>query len=289
MSSSNRSSSSQLKKYLRQDAIHENIEAEYLGAHNQETDREAFYENVESEYLVNNKHKLSHDECVVIGVHTLLDGMNLKDTGRTPTLNQLLTPEAFKETNSDTYDLYLGQMRTKAEERDFRTRLTYLKAILGQAIDEQRAMATAQYLLGDMEKVEDDDEEEESNDESDGSEEEEQSGDDEENDNSDASSSEEEVEEPEPVQSPVPKKLKHNPQPPVSKQTKHVEQPPVSKQSKHVEQPPVTKHVEQQPLKKSSGKVSIVAPPSPEKKKQMQVQQKTQKVQKPQKHSSLLK
>lgn len=222
---------SSLKKYLRQDALAPSVDealVAFLGTYSQDADREAFVEYVESEYLASGKHKLSRDECVVIGVHTLLDGMQPKDNGRTPTLNQLLTPEAFKGGNTATYDKYLGELHTRNEERDFRLRLTYLKALFGVPLDEPRAMAVAEYMLGAMqhEAEADSEEEDESAEEEESSEEEQESSEEEEESEE---SEEEEESEPEPEPEPVKKKSKNTKSKPTAEKPKDVK---VVKQSK---------------------------------------------------------
>lgn len=163
----------------------------YLGKNSNETDRTAFIENIEVDFVANGgKAKLSSGELVAVGINTLLDGAPLTDSGRTPSLKQLLDEDAYRDNDVSTYDSYLGDSRTRAEERDFRFKLTYLRSLFGGPLDAERAMAVAEYMLGP--KHEDDDDE--SDDESEEEEEEEEEDDDEESESaSESNISESEV------------------------------------------------------------------------------------------------
>lgn len=180
----------------------DDISVYYLGKNSNETDRSAFVENVEVDFVANGKAKLSSGELVAIGINTLLDGAPLTDTGRTPSLRQLLDEDAYRGDDVSTYDSYLGDSRTRAEERDFRFKLTYLRSMFGAPQNEERAMAVAEYMLGpkhedSASESESEDEEESEYDDDDDDEEEEEEEEDEEEDEEEEDEDEEEESEPE--------------------------------------------------------------------------------------------
>lgn len=159
---------SSLKKYIRSGAIHSSVGETfdyYLGKNSLDSDHEAFLEYLESEYIANACHKLKEEDVIKIGVYSLLDGLppsSLK--GRPPTLSALLDEHAFQGGNTATYDFYLGERRTREEEQEFRQRLFFVKSIFDQAVNEIRAHAVAEYMLGPLYEEEEDDDEEEDED-----------------------------------------------------------------------------------------------------------------------------
>lgn len=156
-----------LKKYLQSKALKASPEETfiaYLGTHSTQQDHEAFLEYIDTEYLANAKHRLT-DRCAVkYGVFSLLDGMPTVTKGRTPSLEVVLDEQAYQGGTVPTYDFYLGDKRCKGHEQDFRQKLTFIRNIFDAPVDEDRAQAVAEYMMGpfkeESESEHDDDDEE---------------------------------------------------------------------------------------------------------------------------------
>jgi hypothetical protein len=160
-----------LKKFLRSDAVKDDCAATlsyYIGQHSNEADHAAFVEFLESEYISNGKRKLGREDATKIGVYSLLDGMSTNNKTRVPTLNQLLDSKAYQDGNTSTYDAYLGERRTRNEEREFRQKLAFIADIFGLKVGEHQAYAVAEYMLGPMHESDSDSSEESSEEETDG-------------------------------------------------------------------------------------------------------------------------
>ena len=170
-----------MAKYLKSEALLETAEAtyvEYVGKNSTEADRTAFLEYLESEYITNQCRRLTEIAARKIGVFSLLDGMPTVAKGRPPSLNSVLEAQAYQNGNTDTYDYYLGERRTREEEQEFRQRLAFIRDVMDLPVHEDRAQAVAEYMLGpaqdgesssssasDASDEEDDEEEEEEDDE----------------------------------------------------------------------------------------------------------------------------
>jgi cobalamin biosynthesis protein CobT len=209
MSTENPKVMASLKKYLKSSALKDTVKdtfVSYLGKNSNESDFEAFMEYVESEYLTNECRKLDSAAAAKVGVYSLLDGMATTSKGRPPSLNSLLDEQAYQDGNTSTFDYYLGDRRTREEEQEFRQRLAFVKDMFDMLLDEAKAQAVAEYMLGpikdegssdeesedDQSDVdEDEEEEEEEEDEDEGHSDEDQS----EEDQSDEEEEEEESEE----------------------------------------------------------------------------------------------
>lgn len=165
--SENPSDVAALKKYLRSNALHDTAYAtyvEYLGKNSTEADHTAFLEYLESEYVTNECHRLSDTEARKIGVFSLLDGMAVVPKGRPPSLNSVLEAQAYQDGNTATYDYYLGERRTREEEQEFRQRLVFVRDLFDAPVNEDRAQAVAEYMLGPVQEVDngdDDDDDDE--------------------------------------------------------------------------------------------------------------------------------
>ena len=126
---SDQSSFNELKKYIKSQALKSSAEdtfAQYLGKNSEPVDRKAFLEDLDAEFLANKRHRLSQEFVAKIGVFCLLDGMGNNLPKRTHHLNQLLDEQAYRDGNSDTYDYYLGDRRTGAQEQEFKQKLNYI-------------------------------------------------------------------------------------------------------------------------------------------------------------------
>lgn len=144
---------STLKNYLRssalKDTVHETF-VTYLGKNSTESDHEAFLEYIDSEYLTNECHRLDVDASIRVGVYSLLDGMATALKGRPPSLSSVLDEKAYQDGNTSTYDYYLGDRRTREEEQEFRQRLAFIRDIFDSLVDEPKAQAVAEYMLGPL-------------------------------------------------------------------------------------------------------------------------------------------
>jgi hypothetical protein len=182
MSTENPKVLASLKKYLKPNALKDTVKdtfVAYLGKNSTEADYEAFLEYVDSEYLTNECHKLNDAAAAKIGVYSLLDAMPNSSKGRPPSLNSVLDEQAYQDGNTATYDYYLGDRRTREEEQEFRQRLAFIKDIFDMLLDETKAQAVAEYMLGplkddDSSESDQHSEEEEEEDDSESSEEEEE-------------------------------------------------------------------------------------------------------------------
>ena len=160
-----------LKKFLKSDAVKDDCAATlsyYIGQHSNEADHAAFVEFLESEYISNGKRKLGREDATKIGVYSLLDGMTTNNKARVHTLNQLLDSKAYQDGNTSTYDAYLGERRTRNEEREFRQKLAFIADIFGLKVGEHQAYAVAEYMLGPMHESDSDSSDESSEEETDG-------------------------------------------------------------------------------------------------------------------------
>ena len=142
-----------LQTYLKPSALketpHDTFVA-YLGKNSSDADHEAFMEYIDTEFLTNECHKLNEAAAIKIGVYSLLDGMPNVTKGRPPSLSSVLDEQAYQDGNTATYDYYLGERRTREEEQDFRQRLAFVKDIFDTLIDESKAHAVAEYMLGPL-------------------------------------------------------------------------------------------------------------------------------------------
>ena len=201
MTTENPKVSAALKKYLKPNALKETVKdtfMDYLGKNSTDADYEAFLEYVDSEYLTNECHKLNDAAAAKIGVYSLLDGMPNSSKGRPPSLNSVLDEQAYQDGNTATFDYYLGDRRTREEEQEFRQRLAFIKDIFDMLLDETKAHAVAEYMLGPLKDDDTDDEEEPSESEEDdhhGGDNSEEEEDDHGGDNSEEEDEEEEEEE----------------------------------------------------------------------------------------------
>jgi len=158
--SENPKATAALKKYLKPSALRDTMKntfVAYLGKNSTEADYEAFLEYVDSEYLSNECQKLSTGDAVRIGVWSLLDNMSTATKGRAPSLNALLDEQAYQDGNTATLDYYLGARRTREEEQEFRQRLAFIKDIFDLLLDEAKAQAVAEYMLGPLKDDDDED------------------------------------------------------------------------------------------------------------------------------------
>jgi hypothetical protein len=207
------STSALLKKYLQSKALKSSPDetfSEYLGKSSTREDHEAFLEYLDTEYLANACHRLT-DKCAVkYGVFSLLDGMLTTGNGRPPSLDKILDEQAYQGGNTATCDLYLGEKRCKGHEQEFRQKLSFIYSKFDSPVDENRAQAVAEYMMGafkeesEEEYVSNDDEKEDDDEEdvstdgdlpSDVDMEEDSSTDDEEDDEEDEEEDEEDEEE----------------------------------------------------------------------------------------------
>lgn len=171
-----------LSKYLRPSALRgtaSEVYQAYLGKNSTSADHEAFMEYVDTEFLSNECSRLNSVTVAKVGVFSLLDGMPSLSKGRPPSLTSLLRDDAYQDGNTATYDYYLGERRTREEEQEFRHRLAFIKDMFDQPVDEARAQAVAEYMLGPV-KEEDEGSEEEDGSESESSASENESDDDDE-------------------------------------------------------------------------------------------------------------
>lgn len=150
-----------LKKYLKVGALRNTADETYiayLGVNCSPDDREAFLEVLSTECIANQHRKLSEQEAIKVGVFSILDGTTVASNGRPPLLSVLLDEQAYQDGNTATYEYYLGDRRTRDEEQEFRQRLAFVKSMFDCPVDELRAQATAEYMLGSIEHEEDDSE-----------------------------------------------------------------------------------------------------------------------------------
>lgn len=144
---------STLKNYLRSSALKDTVRetfVAYLGKNSTESDHEAFLEYIDSEYLTNECRRLDVDASIRVGVYSLLDGMATALKGRPPSLSSVLDEQAYQDGNTSTYDYYLGDRRTREEEQEFRQRLAFIRDIFDSLVDEPKAQAVAEYMLGPL-------------------------------------------------------------------------------------------------------------------------------------------
>ena len=85
-----------------------------------------------------------------VGVYTLLDFMDMEFASMCehPLLMNFYKKNAYKSSNTRTYEFYFGKTYERHHELEFGHRLLCIKKIFGEKVNKKRAQFVAFYMFG---------------------------------------------------------------------------------------------------------------------------------------------